>query len=741
MRACLLLGLLTLGASLPSKAQELVSNGDFEAGLADWTIWSASSDFWNGSWIHANDCDIWVPTNGCPFAGAVSHSQKKGSGGGNAHGGIFQQIAVETGRQYRVRGQWSGGVTGNIGGNATWWEVVVYDGVVSPAVIDAGLRPQDQLIEKIEIAGLGNNEVFQYPWQPFEGVFTAPSDLVTLAFKHGSFYTFDAASYHDDVSVQLLPQPTLQVEKVAALLVDPAGDGLADRGDRLRFDIVVRNPTDGDALAVTTLQLTDILPAGLQLVPGTVTSTLGVIALGNTAGDTSVQVDVPTLDDGAAVTVTFEAVIDPALDPAITSLANQAQVSGDNIADTVSDDPATGATFDATVVAVQQDQAISGFAADPPSGVFQGTTVLTAVGGSSGNPVVFASTTPGICSVSGNTVTFLAVGSCEVSANQAGNADFNAAPQVTLAIPVGPAAQVISFGPAPALVVDATATVTATGGASGNPVVFTSLTPAVCTVSGSNGSTVTGVAVGTCTIAASQAGNGNYQAAAEATLSFPVDAAIPATLPVGGTITGYVGSGLVLRLNADIDLPVAAGATQFVFPEIANGSDYLVTVFTQPSEPSQACTVSNGQGTLAGVAVTNVVVSCQTTALPPGPPTGITLAFAGGDVTVSWTAPANDGGSAITSYTVQLQPDGLSCTVSGSPPPVLCTLGGVRSDVLYTATVTAINGIGAGAPGVGSGIATRSGPIAVSVDRLWALLALGLGLVLAAYSPLARRAR
>jgi hypothetical protein len=50
---------------------------------------------------------------------------------------------------------------------------------------------------------------------------------------------------------------------------------------------------------------------------------------------------------------------------------------------------------------------------------------------SSGLPVSFTSLTPSIASVSGNTVTTLATGSAVIAANQAGNAQYSAAQQVT----------------------------------------------------------------------------------------------------------------------------------------------------------------------------------------------------------------------------------------------------------------------------------------------------------------------
>jgi YVTN family beta-propeller protein len=95
-----------------------------------------------------------------------------------------------------------------------------------------------------------------------------------------------------------------------------------------------------------------------------------------------------------------------------------------------------------------------------------------------------------------------------------------------------PLAQTITFGAPPSISVGANGSVTATGGASGNPVIFSSNTPAVCTVSGTNGSTVTGVSAGTCTIAANQAGNANYNAAPQVTQSFNVTAAAPTTFTV-----------------------------------------------------------------------------------------------------------------------------------------------------------------------------------------------------------------
>ncbi len=96
--------------------------------------------------------------------------------------------------------------------------------------------------------------------------------------------------------------------------------------------------------------------------------------------------------------------------------------------------------------------------------------------------------------------------------------------------------QTIAFGAAPVLLLTASASVSATGGASGNAVTFSSTTPAICTASGVNGATVTAIGAGTCVIAANQAGNGFYQAATQATQNIIVNV----TQAAANHITGRV---------------------------------------------------------------------------------------------------------------------------------------------------------------------------------------------------------
>ena len=173
--------------------------------------------------------------------------------------------------------------------------------------------------------------------------------------------------------------------------------------------------------------------------------------------------------------------------------------------------PASGAS---NTVTLQIPQAI-GFAS-PPILTFGGTAFVSATGGGSGNAVTFASNTPSICTVSGSMVTAVALGTCTVAANQAGNANYVAAPQVTQNIIIGKASQTITFGLQGRQLFGAApfALSPLASSSSGLPVTYTATSKSVCTLAGT---TVTIVTTGACTIAVSQAGDSNYNPASVVT--------------------------------------------------------------------------------------------------------------------------------------------------------------------------------------------------------------------------------
>jgi hypothetical protein len=206
--------------------------------------------------------------------------------------------------------------------------------------------------------------------------------------------------------------------------------------------------------------------------------------------------------------------------------------------------------------------------------------VVSATGGASGNAVTFAASPAGVCTVSGATVTLTGVGTCTITASQAGNASYAAAADVVQSFAVAQAEQAITFGALSAKTYgDAPFAVSATGGASGNVVTFAASPAGVCTVSGT---TVTLTGAGTCTVTASQAGSANYSAAPDVVQTFNVaaaaQAAVTLTVPAGATV-GEAG------LTA-----VAAGGS---------GTGTYSYASTTPS----VCTVGPASGTIAALTV------------------------------------------------------------------------------------------------------------------------------------------
>src|SRR5471030_2882000 len=101
--------------------------------------------------------------------------------------------------------------------------------------------------------------------------------------------------------------------------------------------------------------------------------------------------------------------------------------------------PTANTAFSVTI----GSQVIS-FAAIPTQAISSGSVGATATA-TSGLAVSFASTTPTVCNISGSSINLLAAGTCSVTASQSGNANFNAAANITRSFTVTKAAQTITF--------------------------------------------------------------------------------------------------------------------------------------------------------------------------------------------------------------------------------------------------------------------------------------------------------
>ncbi|CAK0772302.1 hypothetical protein CCP3SC15_4520002 [Gammaproteobacteria bacterium] len=322
-----------------------------------------------------------------------------------------------------------------------------------------------------------------------------------------------------------------------------------------------------------------------------------------------------------------------------------------------------------------------------PRVVVGGMGTVIATGGASGRPVTFSSTTSTVCIVSGSTVSGIIAGTCAIAANQASSANYNAAPQVIQTITVGKGNQAITFGTAPTVVVGGTGTVTATGGASGNPVTFTSQTTTTCTVSGN---TVTGVGAGTCTIAANQAGNANYNAATQVTQSLTISPGAP-------SITSAVAGNAQVTLNWS----AVNGATSYnVYQGTTAGGESATPIKTGVTGTSVIITgLSNGTKYYFKMKAVNTngtsAYSNEVNAKPIAAPVVNSATAGTGQVTLTWSTVTG-----ATSYSV------YQGTTAGGESPTAAktgvtgttvTLTGLTNGATYYFKMVAVNATGSSA--------------------------------------------
>src|SRR5215207_2266799 len=81
---------------------------------------------------------------------------------------------------------------------------------------------------------------------------------------------------------------------------------------------------------------------------------------------------------------------------------------------------------------------------------------------------------------------------------------------------------------------------------------------------------------------------------------------------VSGTVAGLDGDGLVVQLNDGNDLAVSNNGAFTFNAQLADATAYSVEVLTQPTGPSQTCTVGNASGTIAAANVMNVAITYAT---------------------------------------------------------------------------------------------------------------------------------
>ncbi len=119
----------------------LLTNGGFEAGSTGWTQWRASwgaNEAWNYSSTEPGHVG-----NAC---------LKLGSGSTTSSFGVYQEVAVEPGKTYRLDCYWRGQKLGTL----NWFEVLLLDGAWDPLNADSG-SPASLYVEPNYMYAYDNN--------------------------------------------------------------------------------------------------------------------------------------------------------------------------------------------------------------------------------------------------------------------------------------------------------------------------------------------------------------------------------------------------------------------------------------------------------------------------------------------------------------------------------------------------------------------------------------------------------
>jgi hypothetical protein len=145
-------------------------------------------------------------------------------------------------------------------------------------------------------------------------------------------------------------------------------------------------------------------------------------------------------------------------------------------------------------------------------------------------------------------------------------------------------------------------------------------------------------------------------------------------------------------------VPGRSAATKATAP-----GPHPATTTAAPSPPTGAPAAQSTTSAQPAPAATPTPSASGTVALPtlPGVPTGLSVTGGDGQVTLSWSAPAGDGGSAISGYVVTPFIGGVAqSAVAYASTATVQTIEGLTDGTEYTFAVAATNGVGLGDPSI-----------------------------------------
>jgi large repetitive protein len=328
----------------------------------------------------------------------------------------------------------------------------------------------------------------------------------------------------------------------------------------------------------------------------------------------------------------------------------------------------------------------------PTTSITTMTMAPSATATTNGNGTIsYAVTSAGTtgCTVNSSTaaLTFTGAGSCQITASATETTTYAAtSTAVTFTVALTPQTITVSAG-------TTTPEVFSTTGLSTSGVVGTGQVTYAVASGGSNcsiaNSTLTGSAVGSCTVTSSVTADAMYASATSSAITISVQKA-PQTVTWAPTNTS-------LSFN-DSPVTPSVGATTdgdgaIAYSKVSGGCSVDASTGTLTYSATGTCVVRATAATSSTYSAGTRDVTFAIAADRPTAPT-ITSASAGdGTATVAFTVPSSNGGATITGYTATATPGGATGTCSSSP----CTVSGLSNTASYTITVRAVNSAGQGA--------------------------------------------
>lgn len=177
-------------------------------------------------------------------------------------------------------------------------------------------------------------------------------------------------------------------------------------------------------------------------------------------------------------------------------------------------------------------------------------------------------------------------------------------------------------------------------------------------------------------------------------------------ITAGSATVSWTAPGDGGSLISGYTVTVRDGSTLVKTYELAPTGTVLVSRLSAATAYTVTVVAHNGIG--SSVASDETAFTTPAAAVVPGAPTGVSAVAGDGQATVSWAAPASNGGSPLTGFVVTAAPGGA--TVTAGAGATSAVVPGLTNGTAYTFTVVATNAVGSSAASAASAAVTPVAP-------------------------------